>query len=78
MRNHISGRSIPRFRLPEEQRISCKQGKARQSKAEQGKARQSHLGGRVAFDGRFTVTGTPVGDREIHATARLAQEGVHD
>jgi hypothetical protein len=66
MRNHIRGRSIPRFRLPEEQRISCAQG-----------TRQSYLVGRVTLTEEFMVTGAPVGCREIHAAAKLGQGKGH-
>lgn len=42
-----------------------------------GKARQNHLGGRVALTEGFTVTGVPVGNRGIHAAARLGQGKDH-
>ena len=58
IRHHTRGRFIPRFHLPEEQRISYKQGKAR----------QNHLGGGVAL-----TEGSMVGRREIHAAAKQGQ-----
>jgi hypothetical protein len=61
--NNIRGRSILRLRLPEEQRISCKQ--------RQSRARQNRLSSRVALMEGFMVTGAPVSCREIHAAARL-------
>jgi hypothetical protein len=36
-----------------------------------GKARQNHLGGKVALTEGFTVTGTLVDYRGIHAAARM-------
>ena len=43
-RNHTRRRFIPRFRLPEEQRISCKQGQVRQTELSR---RLSYIDGKL-------------------------------